>query len=288
MHIKKTSVNKKRVISCGDKILNLEEARIMGILNLTDDSFYDGGKYNNADKYIARAAELIECGAHIIDIGAASTRPGAKLISDKEEWEVLQKPLDEIRKHFPDIIISVDTYNASQIRKCADAGVNIINDISGGSWDENMFTEISKYQMAYVLMHIKGQPDNMQKAPVYHSVTNEVQAYFKSKIDELEALGFSNIILDPGFGFGKDIEHNYELLANLKELTTLDYPVLVGLSRKSMVFKVLNNTAKESLNGTTVLNTLALQNGAQILRVHDVKEASETIKLFGYYCNNVT
>ena len=283
MHIKKTSVNKKNEISCGDKLLNLEEPRIMGILNLTDDSFYDGGKYNNGNKYIARAAELIDSGAHIIDLGAASTRPGAALIHAKEEWDILQKPLLEIRKQFPHTIISVDTYNASQIERCSDAGVNIINDISGGSWDENMFKEISKYKMAYVLMHIKGQPDNMQKAPVYHSVIDEVQAYFKTRAEELESLGFSNIILDPGFGFGKDIKHNYELLANLKEFTGLDYPMLVGLSRKSMVFKVLNNSARESLNGTTVLNTLALQNGAQILRVHDVKEAYETIRLVLQY-----
>lgn len=283
MSIKKTSVNKKNEIYCGGKLLSLEVPKVMGILNLTDDSFYDGGKYNKSDKYLYRAAEMIEEGAHIIDVGATSSRPGAKLIKAQEEWDILQEPLYHLRKNFPQMIISVDTYNAPQIKRCADSGVNIINDISGGSWDERMFEEIAKQDMAYVLMHIKGQPDTMQNVPDYKSVFNEVYDYFKDRIEELESLGFSNIILDPGFGFGKTVEHNYQLLSGLGGFLELDYPILAGLSRKSMVFKVLDNTADDSLNGTTVLNTLALQNGAQILRVHDVKEANETIKLVLQY-----
>ena len=283
MSIKKPSFNKDSQISCGNLFLDLSEPKVMGILNLTDDSFYDGGKYNKLDKYLFRAAEMIESGAQIIDVGAASTRPGAGLIKEAEEWEVLQKPLYDLRMNFPQTILSVDTYNAMQVPKCADIGVNIINDISGGLWDDRMFSQIASFKMAYILMHIQGQPDNMQNAPFYNSVNKDVEDYFKERIAILNELNFHNIILDPGFGFGKTIEHNYQLLSGLKKFSGLNYPVLAGLSRKSMVFNVLNTSADESLNGTTVLNTLALGNGAKILRVHDVKEALEAIELFREY-----
>jgi len=287
MSIEKPSFDKDSEISCGDLSLNLQTPKVMGILNLTDDSFYDGGKYNKSDKYLFRAAEMIEAGAHIIDVGAASTRPGAGLIKESEEWEILQNPLYNLRLNFPQTIISVDTYNAMQVPKCADIGVNIINDISGGSWDDRMYLQIASFKMAYIMMHIQGQPDNMQNAPFYKSVNEEVVNYFKERIAILNDLNFYNIILDPGFGFGKTMAHNYQLLAKLNDLTALNYPVLAGLSRKSMVFKVLNISAEESLNGTTVLNTLALGNGAKILRVHDVEEAIETIELFMQYYKNL-
>jgi len=270
-------------IQCGELVLNLDLPKVMGIINLTDDSFYDGGKYNKSNMYLHRAAEMIDAGATIIDVGAASTRPGAKLIKEHDEWQILQKPLYELRKNFPHILISVDTYNASQVQKCADTGVNIINDISGASWDDNMLQEIAGHSLAYILMHIQGTPETMQKEPSYVSVVDEVMAYFSIRIKKLNDLGFDKIILDPGFGFGKKIGHNYRLLANLHKFKDLGYPILAGLSRKSMIFRALETQANNALNGTTVLNTLALQHGASILRVHDVREAFETIQLFLLY-----
>ncbi len=266
-------------IYCGDLLLSFDKPKVMGILNLTDDSFYDGGRYNKGEKYIFRAAKMIEEGVDIIDIGAASTRPGATYLDAKTEWEILQIPIQKLRSKFPEVLLSVDTYNAQQINKCADSGVNIINDISGGSWDEKMHIEISKYEMAYVMMHIQGNPTNMQKAPSYNSLIDEMMTYFKIGIEKLEHLGFNKIILDPGFGFGKTMEHNYEILAQLFRFSKLHYPILAGLSRKSMIFRALGITPNKSLNGTAVLNTFALQNGAAIIRVHDVKQANETIKL---------
>ncbi len=283
MSNRSTSFYKNNEMPCGDQVLNLTEPKIMGILNLTKDSFFDGGRYNNGEKYLFKAAEMIEAGAHIIDVGAVSTRPGAKFVRAKDEWDILQKPLQGLKRNFPHILISVDTYNAEQVRKCAHLGVHIINDISGGSWDDQMYREISKHTMAYIMMHIQGTPENMQQSPTYTSVVDEILTYFKEKIEVLHDLNFHQIILDPGFGFGKTLKHNYQLLAQMKQFEKLGYPLLAGLSRKSMIFKILNSTPEESLNGTTVLNTLALQNRAQILRVHDVKEAFETIELFSQY-----
>jgi len=279
MSNKNTSFLKNKEMICGDKVLDLSEPRIMGILNLTQDSFYDGGKHTQGEDYLHAAEAMIAEGAHIIDVGAASTRPGAKLIDEKQEWDILYQPLVKMKKAFPDMMFSVDTYNASQIAKCADLGVHLINDISGGSWDQNMFSEIAKYSMAYVMMHIQGKPENMQNAPSYHSVIDDVVDFFAKRIKRLKDLEFHQIIIDPGFGFGKSLGHNFELLAEMNRLTDLGCPVLAGLSRKSMIFRSLDISPQEALNGTSVLNTLALQNGADILRVHDIKEANETIKL---------
>ncbi|NOR87699.1 MAG: dihydropteroate synthase [Bacteroidales bacterium] len=283
MSDKLTSFYKNKEISCGDQVLRLDQPKIMGIINLTNDSFFDGGRYNKGEKYLYKAAEMIDAGAHILDIGAVSTRPGAPLIAAKKEWEILEKPLQNLKRNFPQILISVDTYNASLIKKCAHLGVNIINDVSGGSWDSQMFNEIAQYQMAYILMHIKGKPENMQDAPQYHAITQDVFTYFEERIGMLEELNFHQIILDPGFGFGKSLDHNFQLLAQLKRFEKLNYPLLAGLSRKSMIFKPLHITPEKALNGTTVLNTLALYNGARILRVHDIREAFETIELFSQY-----
>lgn len=270
-------------IQCGDLVLNLERPQIMGILNLTDDSFFDGGKYNHGEKHIVRAESLVREGASIIDIGAASSKPGMALINAEEEWQILEKPLKELRNRFPSTLISVDTYNASLLERCADAGVNMINDVSGGSWNESMYEEISKFQMAYVMMHIQGTPVNMQDNPNYTSLIDEVMVYLEEGIRKLNDLGFKNIILDPGFGFGKTSAHNFELLAKMQQFLRLGYPILAGLSRKSMIFRSLDIGPKEALNGTTALNMLALQNGAHLLRVHDAKEARETIQLYTLY-----
>lgn len=268
---------------CGDLEIDLEVPQLMGILNLTDDSFFDGGRYNKGEGFLSRAERLLEEGCAIIDVGAASTRPGAELIDEQEEWRILENPLQVLRKKYPHVLLSVDTYNAGQVKKCSDIGVNIINDISGGSWDEQMYAEVAQYKMAYVMMHIKGQPKTMQSKTGYSSVIDEVKNYFEEGIKKLEQLNFSNIILDPGFGFAKTLEQNYELLAKMNQLEILAYPVLAGLSRKSMIFRALEIGPKEALNGTTALNMLALHSGAKILRVHDAKEARETIQLFSLY-----
>lgn len=270
-------------INCNHLELDLSVPQVMGIINITPDSFFDGGRYEKEDAYLERAEKLVAEGALILDLGAASTRPGAQLIDEQKEWKILENPIKQIRKKFPDVLISIDTYNSGQLGKCSDLGVNIINDISGGSWDEKMFLEIAKYNMAYVMMHIQGQPENMQQNPNYNHLIGEVKEYFEARIKKLKSLGFGNVILDPGFGFGKTLEHNFELLAKMAELDEFGLPVLAGLSRKSMIFRALNITPQQSLNGTTALNMLALQNGAKILRVHDVKEAVETIGLFSRY-----
>lgn len=270
-------------IQCGKMVLSLKKPQIMGIINLTMDSFFDGGSYLKEEEYLKRAATLIGEGSVIIDVGAASSRPGAKLIGELDEWQILETPLKLLRKEFPDVIISVDTYHSSQIKRCADLGVNMINDISGGSWDPEMFIEIAKYNMAYVMMHIQGTPLNMQDAPDYSSVVDEVSSYFMERIKKLENLNFTQIILDPGFGFGKSMEQNYQILAQLNSFAQLKYPLLAGISRKSMVFKTLGISPQEALNGSTALHMLALQNGAKILRVHDAREANETIRLFSMY-----
>ncbi len=270
-------------ISCNHQVLDLSVPKVMGIINLSSDSFYDGGKCQNEEAYLNRAEKLVMEGASILDLGAASTKPGSLLINEEEEWEILEKPITLLREKYPKILISVDTYNSGQVKRCADLGVNIINDISGGSWDEHMFTEIAKYDMAYVMMHIQGKPENMQEKPSYENITEEVRKYFETKVKKLKELHFDKILLDPGFGFGKTIEHNYELLAGMKQFQSLGYPILAGLSRKSLIFRTLKISPKEALNGTTALHMLGLLNGAHILRVHDVKEAIETIELFSRY-----
>lgn len=280
MSVKSTSFSE---IQCGNLVLSLKRPQIMGIINLTMDSFFDGASYLKEEDYLKRAESLIEEGSTILDIGAASSRPGANMIKEQEEWQMLENPLKRLRKEFPDVIISVDTYHSTQIKRCADLGINMINDISGGSWDQEMFIEIAKFNMAYVMMHIQGTPLNMQNAPEYSSVIEEVSYYFKERIKKLEDLNFTQIIIDPGFGFGKSMEHNYQILAKLDSFSQLGYPVLAGLSRKSMIFKALDISPQEALNGSTALHMLALQNGAQILRVHDAKEANETISLFSEY-----
>jgi dihydropteroate synthase len=267
------------------KILNFARPLIMAIVNLTPDSFYDGGKYDSVKDILADINQKIKAGAHIIDIGAASSRPGAKEITEAEEWERLSAALDAIRKEFPKILISIDTYRSSIAKKSADLGADIINDISGGNKDADMFKTVASLDLPYVLMHMKGDPENMQKDPTYENVIREVKTELQAKIQKLEALNFKKIIIDPGFGFGKNLEHNFKLLKNLNELNNLNYPILVGISRKSMVNKIIHTSPVTALNGTTVLHTIALLNGAKMLRVHDVNEVKQAIELVEYYKN---
>lgn len=255
----------------------------MAIVNITPDSFYDGGKYSNVNDILQDVEEKIKQGAHIIDIGAASSRPGATTISAEEEWERLEKYLPAIRNKFPDIFISIDTFYASIAKKSAEHGADIINDISGGDMDTAMFETITKLNLPYVLMHMQGTPRTMQQNPVYGDVVAEVKDALSKKLEKLSALDFKKIIIDVGFGFGKTHEHNYRLLKNLHQFN--DYPILAGFSRKSMVNKIIGTNPVTSLNGTTVLNTIALLNGASILRVHDVTEAKQAIALVEYYKN---
>jgi dihydropteroate synthase len=252
---------------------------VMGILNITSDSFYDGGKYLNEAEWLAQAQKMITEGADIIDIGAYSTRPGAENVLEETEIERLTTTIQSVRKAFPEVLISADTFRAKVAEKAIEAGANIINDISGGTMDENMFETVAKLDVPYVLMHIQGTPANMQVNPTYQNVTKEVMTFFEKRIALLEKLGLKKVILDPGFGFGKTMEHNYELLQNLEQFQKFGLPVLAGISRKSIICKLLNISKKESLNGTTILNTIAVQKGAKLLRVHDVKEAKEVVSL---------
>lgn len=266
-------------INCKDKILDLASPVVMGILNVTQDSFFDGGKYISGEEIIWQAKKMIDEGVTIIDIGAYSTRPGASDISEKQELEKLIPAIEEVRKTFPEIIISADTFRANVAKEAAEAGADIINDISGGTFDERMYSIVANMNIPYILMHIQGTPENMQNNPTYQDVTNEIFSFFSTKIKDLKKRGINNIILDPGLGFGKTIMHNYELLANLSIFKSFGLPILIGASRKSFINKIISVTPKESLNGTTVANTIALLNGANILRVHDVKQAVEAIKI---------
>jgi len=276
---KDTSFSGISFLDCNGRIINLEKPVVMGILNITPDSFFDGGKYLTTSAIIQRAGKILDEGGSIIDLGAVSTRPGAKQISENEELNRLLPALNAILKAYPDAIVSVDTYRAGIAQKVVDSGASIINDISGGSMDTQMFSTIAKLKVPYILMHMKGTPQDMQINPEYSDVVNEIKKILWDKVNELHDLDFKNIIIDPGFGFGKSVEHNYEILNRLAEFKEFGYPVLAGMSRKSMINKVLKINPAEALNGTTVVNTMAICNGADILRVHDVKEAVETIKI---------
>ena len=273
----------EKALRSGSKILDLKQPFVMGILNLTPDSFFAGSRHQSKDDLLERAEKHINEGASILDIGAISTRPGAEYITETDESERLISSLKILRSAFPEVWISVDTWRASIAKQCLNEGANMINDISGGTFDAKMPEVIAKNNSPYVLMHIKGEPQNMQNNPVYKDVVKEVADFFKTQSKKFIDLGATQIILDPGFGFGKTLEHNYHLLKNLDFFHKLNLPLLVGMSRKSMIHKLLDISADEALNGSSVLNTLAIQKGAKILRVHDVKEAIETIKLTQMY-----
>lgn len=264
---------------CGYLELDLSAPVVMGILNVTPDSFFDGGKYQEREAALMRAEEMIEEGATILDLGAASTRPGAAQPELEEEWARLRPALEEIRGAFPSVAISVDTYRSEIAQRAIDRGANIINDISGGTMDDKMFLTIAKNSAAYVCMHMQGTPETMQKNPQYTDVVAEVNDFFTEKLRVLRNSGVENVILDPGFGFGKDVHHNYQLMKNLETFSAFGKPVMVGVSRKSMVTRFLDVKKEDALNGTTALHMVALQKGARILRVHDVREAVECIRI---------
>ncbi|MDP3556129.1 MAG: dihydropteroate synthase [Bacteroidota bacterium] len=267
--------------TCNGKSLTFIKPLVMAIVNITPDSFYDGGKYSNLIDVLRDIEEKIAQGADIIDIGAASSRPNSKVIAEEEEWQRLTLYLPEIRKKFPNVFMSIDTFHSGIAKRTAEMGVDIINDISGGNLDENMFDTVAKLNLPYILMHIQGTPQTMQTNPIYKDVVLEVKDELSKKIKKLKDLNFNKIIVDVGFGFGKTQVHNYQLLKNLQEFN--HYPILAGFSRKSMITKIIGTNPVTSLNGTTVLNTIALLNGASILRVHDVTEAKQAIDLIEFY-----
>ncbi|HHJ10528.1 MAG TPA: dihydropteroate synthase [Bacteroidetes bacterium] len=265
-------------------LFELERPLVMGILNLTPDSFYDGGRYFQEDVLLDRFRQMKKEGVDIIDVGAYSTRPGAKPVSEEEEWERLQKGLDVIRQDDPEIPLSVDTFRSLVAERAVSTyNVGMVNDISGGDMDEDMFETVARLGVAYVLMHMQGTPQTMQENPHYKHVVKDIIFLFSKKIHRLLELGVNDIILDPGFGFGKTIKHNYQLLKGLRAFREAGLPLMVGVSRKSMIWKLLDITPGESLTGTVVLHTLALIEGADILRVHDVKAAREVIEIVEYW-----
>jgi dihydropteroate synthase len=266
-------------LNCKGRLLTVESPLVMGIMNITPDSFYEGSRLMN-DKDISQCAEkMLKEGADILDIGGQSTRPGSIQTSEEEELKRIIGPVEMLHKNFPDAIISIDTYQSKIAKEAVAAGASIVNDISAGNVDKEMLQTVGKLNVPYICMHMKGTPQTMQKEPHYENVTKEVLDFFIRKMDDCKKSGIHDVIIDPGFGFGKTINHNFELLKNLSVFKMLEKPLMAGLSRKSTIYKTLGVTANEALNGTTVLNTIALLTGVNILRVHDVKEAKEAVKL---------
>ena len=266
-------------LNCNGRMLVWEKPLIMGIINSTPDSFFQGSRFTGTDAVLAQAEKMLEEGADIIDIGGQSTRPGSTPLTATEELQRVIDSVEALNRRFPEAFISIDTFYALVAKETVAAGACIINDISAGSMDETMISMVASLNVPYVLMHMKGKPDTMQQSAHYEDVTREVLDFFIHHIPLIRNAGIKDIIVDPGFGFGKTIAHNFELLRNLSALKMLDCPILLGLSRKSTIYKTLGTDASQALNGTTVLNTIGIENGANILRVHDVKEARETVTL---------
>jgi len=271
----------QQTINCKGQLLDLSNPVVMGVLNITPDSFFDGGKFSTDKAILTQVERMLTEGAALVDIGGMSSRPGAAIVSPEEELLRVMPSINLIVKHFPEIILSIDTVHSKVASEAVQEGVHMINDISGGDIDPKMFATVAKLDVPYVLMHMKGKPSTMQQKPGYEEVVQEVLDFFVKKIGELRELGVKDIVLDPGFGFGKTIPHNYDLLKNLEVFKLLELPLLIGISRKSMIYKPLKINASEALNGTTALHMVALQQGVQILRAHDVKEAGEVIELYG-------
>ena len=267
-------------INIGGKLMDLSEPKVMGILNVTPDSFYGASRMVSDDEIAARTAQILDEGASIIDIGAYSSRSGAADVPEEEEMRRLRRGLSIIRRIDPDAVVSVDTFRADVARMCVEEfGVAIINDISAGELDPEMFRTVALLGVPYIMMHMRGTPQNMQDAPTYGNLMKDMLMYFADRIQRMRDMGQKDIIVDPGFGFGKTLEHNYELMNNLEKLNVLELPILVGISRKSMIYRLLSTSADDALNGTSILNTIALMKGASILRVHDVKECVECVKI---------
>lgn len=275
-----TPFQTKKTLNLDGRLLVLDIPKVIGILNLSPDSFYDGGKYKSTKDILNQTEKMLDEGASIIDIGGYSSRPQAKNIDQKEEEKRVIKGVSLVKSHFPDAHISIDTFRASVAVKALDEGACMVNDISGGNLDDQMFDLVARRKVPYILMHMQGTPQTMSSETKYENLLLNIMDYFNSKLRRLLKLGIKDVIIDPGFGFAKTVEQNYEILKNLKYFKALKQPILAGISRKSMVYKKLGVSSAEALNGTTVLNTIALINGVSLLRVHDVKEAVEAIKLF--------
>jgi dihydropteroate synthase len=266
-------------INCNGKLVDLSIPKVMGILNVTPNSFYDGGKYSDEKNMLLHVEKMLSDGAAFIDVGAYSSKPSAQFVSEDEEAERLVPIINLVLKYFPKAIISVDTFRANVAKAGIENGASIINDISAGSLDGKMMTTVAQLQVPYIIMHMKGNPQTMQSLAQYENITKEMLFYFSEKIAKARELGINDLIIDPGFGFAKTLKQNFEVMNNLELFQMLELPMLVGVSRKSMIYKTLETEPGSALNGTTVLNTIALQKGANILRVHDVKEAVEAVKL---------
>ena len=266
-------------INCHGKLIDLSSPKVMGILNITPNSFYDGGIYSDEKSILAQVGKMLDEGAAFIDIGAYSSKPSADFVSKTEEIQRLVPVVQLIMKHFPETLLSIDTFRSEVAKIAIENGACIINDISAGSLDNNMMQTVAKLQVPYSMMHMKGTPQTMQSLAQYKDVVKEMLFYFSEKVSEARSFGINDLIIDPGFGFAKTLEQNYEVLQKMELFQMLELPVLIGISRKSMIYKTLETSVEFALNGTTILNTIALQKGANILRVHDVKEAVECVKL---------
>lgn len=278
--MKDTVFYTKKTLNIKGRMLDLEKPVVMGILNITPDSFYDGGKHKTDHGVLSQVEKMLREGAAIIDVGGYSSRPGAAEVSEAEEIKRVKEAISLILKEFPKTIISVDTFRSQVAEISVNEGATMVNDISGGEADKKMFEVIATLGVPYILMHMRGTPKTMQSMTTYDNLMGDIVDYFQIKVKRLQSLGVKDIILDPGFGFAKTLNQNYELLKNLKYFNMLNLPMLVGLSRKSMIYKALDITSEAALNGTSILNTIALMNGAAILRVHDVKEAKEAVNLY--------
>lgn len=267
-------------INCKGQLIDLSQPKVMGILNITPNSFFDGGKYASNDEIVAKVEKMLDEGATFIDVGAYSSKPSAEFVSEEDELDRIVPVVQLLVKHFPTILLSIDTFRSKVASACIENGAAMINDISAGNLDDKMMEVIAKYNVPYIMMHMRGTPQSMQSLTQYDDIIKEILFYFSEKISQARSLGINDLIVDPGFGFAKTIEQNYEVMQKLQLFHNLDLPLLVGISRKSMIYKTLEITADEALNGTTFLNTFALTKGAQILRVHDVAAAVECVKLF--------
>lgn len=267
------------LINCKGQLVDLSTPKVMGVMNVTPDSFFDGGKYKNEYEIVTRAGKILTEGATFLDIGAYSSRPGADFVSEQEEIARIVPAIKMILKHFPETLLSIDTFRAEVAKASIESGAALINDIAAGELDAKMFDVIAHYNVPYIMMHMRGNPQTMQTMTQYEDIVKEMLFYFSEKVKKARSLGINDLILDPGFGFAKTTEQNYEVLQKMELFNALELPVLAGISRKSMIYKTLNITVLEALNGTTVINTIALTKGAKILRVHDVKEAMECVTL---------